>query len=454
MVMTPPDAPAGTPALELGPRAYAEGSLLVLPPAVVLNAAIESHRNLRLVMRNPATGGVLVVVLRSGHPTMVFSPGDGRSLAELLVAAGRLDGGALHTLIEQRPREALSLQGLVIEHTDIEREEVQQFLDYQARQRLLDALAWRDGTFHIEECAGGEETTFSLGVPSVASLLARAEARAVRLPVLLALLPSTIDNVTVRRRRLPRGTLDRIRALVLAETAERLPLRDLLPRLLVDDDIALEAVLALADRGDVALEPRARLVGAGSDAGHDLHAEGIVREISTLVRGVHAGEPSPSLWFVLIAPSYETAAAIVRALGETSGGSLFGSPESGTVCRALVRPSPGVAVSWLAVHPRALNGGALFGVMGRCDGVVLVRAAAGAPTSEQFDELLRRLLAALPRPGTRPPVLGLDLGARWREWDDRVDAALGLPDGAGTRGAGVAVALLEGMLAAARSWRV
>lgn len=430
---------------------FVSGSLGLLSPGIVLGAAIESRRDVRLVLRKPDSGGVVAVVLRAGRPVMVFSPGDGRSLAELLVASGRIDRAAVRRLADERPRAALSLQTLVREHTALQPEEVQALLDYQARQRLLDALVWRQGFFHLEDHAGAEATGFSLALPSLTTLVARAEERARRLPSLLGLLPSSQDNTTVRRKRMPRTLANRLEQRVLTATAERLPLPDLLVRLLVDDDIGLEAVLSLSERGELALEPRARLVADAEHESCDLSIAELVREILAIVRGRRTAESDSALWLVVSGPRYELAAEVVSALGAERSAEASGAAGAAGVCRALLRPAPGVTISWLAAQPEALNSGALFGVMGRCDGVIVVRDRSDGDAIESVDVVLRRLLAALPRLDARPPVLGLDVGRGWHAWSEAVDASLLVPELSPAPGGGLSASLLEGMLAAARS---
>ncbi len=152
-------------------------------------------------MRNPASGGLVVVVFAHGEPTMVFLPGDGRSVGELLLAAGVIDEPTLAMLVQERPASGSSLEDLVRERTSLTRSEVQRFLDFQARMRMLDALVWEEGFFELEEYRGGGEVSFSLHLPTLTSLLVRARARVEALPRLIDRLPASPGNTLVRRRR-------------------------------------------------------------------------------------------------------------------------------------------------------------------------------------------------------------------------------------------------------------
>jgi hypothetical protein len=428
----------------------ASGSLRVLSPAILFEAVQHARADLRLVMREPGSGSVAVVVFSQGEPAMVFSPGDGRSVGELLLAAGTIDHDALAALVSERQQGATPLERLVLEQTTLTRAEVQRVLDYQARMRLLDALTWRDGFFEIEEYRGGAENAFRLILPNLASLVLRADARAEALPNLMARLPASPALTLVRRRRgaeRPGGTLE---ASIFEALAEPCLLHQLIARLLVDDDLVIHAVLAMAAQKLLVLEARASLVAPDdSSAEDDPRCASLARQVLETARGAAAAEGLAALWVVVVAAAPEDAMWLVTRIGGEPGVVMVGGgsgPSTGLASRTL-RMDDHARLCLLAVRPESLSRGALEGVLARCDGVVLVRTG-DDPEEEARLQQMRRL-ASGPGFGWQPLTLGLELGAGLRPWSEFPDAVLGVPEWR-ERGAGwLAERFLEGLLAAA-----
>jgi hypothetical protein len=427
------------------------GSFRLLPPAVVLSAAASAGRDLRLVMRNPENGGLIVVVFRRGEPTMVFFPGDGRSLADLLVRAGIVERNVVRQLVEERPKAAPSLHKLVIQRTGLAPAVVQRFLNYQARQRLLDVLVWRDGFFQLEDYPSGEETEFSLELPSLPSLADRAESRSAALPALLAALPASPANVSIRRRRRVPPPSDPFERRLFEELREAVTLPTLLARTLIDDDLVIDAVLRLASENSVALQPLVKLVEVGgADATCDLRSEELVREIYASLRGGGEEPATVPLWLVVVSADYAVACDLVERLGPGQTDRSQAGPFASGVCRSTVRPSSACRVTLLAVRAEALTRGALYGVLGRCDGVVLLRSGTDGEEMNRLQQLHRTLAAIGTSRTWSFPVLGLELGAGLRRWDELPDAVVGLPDPERLDASGTLAAILEGVLAAVR----
>lgn len=427
----------------------ASGSLRVFPPGVLFEAATRAPSSLRLVLRRPSTGGLLVAIFNHGRPAMIFTPADGRSLADLLAASGAVDRETLDRLANARTGSRGPLHKLVIANTKLDVSAVQRFLDFQARQRLLDVLVWEDGFFEIEEYAGVEEDEFTLALPSIGSLIARAENRSGRLPGLLASLPDTPSNTLVRRRRGFAGAANLLEDRVLRVLRQPQLITNLTAQLLVDDDILIEAVLSLAGRDAVRLEPRARLVEpAPSEAGQDLRAEGLVKDILMQSRGEAAGQQAATLWLVVASASFDLARSLVERL--RSGGDGFHIHDRNGITSLTLHPSADTSVCLLAVKSRALTRGALEGVMGRCDGLLLVRESDDAVETELLSGSLEELLSVRGRDKWRPAVLGVDCGARLRQWQEpSPDAMLGVPDSASMSSQVLLLSLLEGVMAAA-----
>jgi len=433
---------------QLASAGRVSGSLRVFPPGVLFEAATRLPVCVRLVMRQPTSGGLFVAVFRGGQPAMVFSPADGRSLADLLAAAGAVDRDTLDRLAQARSEIAGPLHRLVIANTRLEVDTVQRFLDFQARQRLLDALVWTDGYFELEEYRAAAETEFTLALPSIAALQARAEARRDRLPGLLARLPAAPRNTLVHRRRGGAGAASVLEDRVLQGLRHPRLLDGLVARTLVDDDLLVEAVLALADRDAVRLEPRARLVETPApESGDDLRADGLVRDILASLRGgVRDGAPA-TLWLVVCGATFATARALVGRLGDPERPGPEG--ERNGITSVTLHPTPGSGVCLHAVEPAALTRGVLDGVMGRCEGVLLVRDCDDPDATARLQRACEELLAVRREDGWRPAVLGVERGVGLRTWPGPApDAVLTLPDPGSMGRWAILGAVLEGVLAA------
>jgi hypothetical protein len=405
------------------------GSLAVLTPPVLFEAIARARADLRLVMREPRTGGVVVVVFNQGEPTMVFSPGDGRSVGELLLAAGHIDHATLTTWVQERPQTPASLARQVREKTSLEPGEVQRLLDFQARVRMLDALVWREGFFELQDYRGGNETAFRLELPNLASLVVRAEARGAALPRLLGRLPATPVNTVARRRRGGQRPAEGLEAGIFAALDEPLLIPPLVARLLVDDDLIIDSALRLADRTVLVLQPRVELTAEeGDEVAVDPRLATLLRQVLDRYRGAGAGQGVAALWVVLVSASPNDAADLVTHLGGEPGEVMLPGDtvaRTGFASRTL-RLAADARLRLLALRPDNLSRGALEGVLARCDAVALVRvglgrrgpATAGAGSSGRG--VGRRLAAA-------------HVGGEWRE-----------------REAGwIVERLLEGLLAAA-----
>jgi len=261
------------------------GSLALLPPLPLLEAAERNGQDCRLTMRDPSGGNLLIVLFREGRPTMVFSPGDGRSLGELLLDAGVIDRTVLTELLQSRAVARGPLERLLRQRTGLGDEELQRFFDFQARARLLEALAWRAGSFELERYTGDDESEFRLQLPSFAALAMRAQARAAALAQLRPELPAPPEHLVVRRQAAAVTPEGEIEAAVLAALTQPRLFPQLVARLLVDDDLVLQAVVRLSHAGGVALQARAAAVlgaseapgGAGSFSGELL--KGVVRRL-------------------------------------------------------------------------------------------------------------------------------------------------------------------------------
>jgi len=424
----------------------ASGSLSVLSPLALLQGARASRRDLRLVLRHARSGAVVVVVFRAGEPTMVFSPGDGRSLAELLVTAGLLDRQAVDGLLQARVGANLSLQRLLLERTNLSYVDVQQFFDFQGRQRLLDALAWEDGFFQLEEYSGGEETGYCLALPSFESLAVRAAARQEALPALLAALPAAPGRTLVRRRRGALRPLDSWEREVFEAVERPMLLPQLVARLLVDDDLVLGAVLRLAERRQLALEAVAAAVGGG-EAAVSYETRVLFQDVAAAVRQ-RRGAPATDLWVLVLSARLDTAPRLVAALGGNHHSGCLGDEQSCPVARGVVIVGERERLVLVAARPDALSRGALEGLLGRCDAVALVREVGSEEEGLGLSRLRERVLAAARH--WRPVVLGVDLGAGTGPWVDPPDAVIGLPRYAETPAARLVEHLLSGILAAAK----
>lgn len=423
----------------------ASGSLSVLSPLALLQAARAARRDLRLVLRQGKSGAVAVVVFRAGEPTMVFSPGDGRSVAELLVAAGLLDRQEVESLVRARVGASPSLQRFLLERTKLSYVDVQRFLDFQGRQRLLDALVWEEGFFQLEEYSGGDETGFSLALPSFESLAVRAATRQRVLPGLLAALPAPPARTLVRRRRGAPRPLDAWEREVFEAIQRPMLVSQLMARLLVDDDLVLAAVMSMAERRQVVLEAVAAAVSCREPAA-SYEAKVLFRDVAVAVRQRSASECN-DLWMLVLSARLGTAPRLVTVMV----GPHAGCPEDGrscTVARGVVILGERERLCLVAARPDALSRGALEGLMGRCDAVALVREEGSEEECRGLLRLWERVLAATRR--WRPVVVGVELDAGARPWEDSPDAVVALPRFAEMPPARVVEHLLCGVLAAAK----
>jgi len=420
----------------------ATGSLAVLPPVVLFQAAQRTGGDLRLVVRAPAASGVAVVVFRGGQPTMVFLPGDGRSLGELMLATGDIDIATLDALVEGRARTAAGLEELLLERTKVPVERIRRLLDFQGRQRLLEVLSWREGFFELQDYRGGGETAFHLELPGTDSLAYRAEARSRALPGLLERLPATPANTLVRRRRGGEKPQDQLGREIVTHLDEPLLLGQLVARMLVDDDLLIDRVLRLAEAKTVALQPRAALAALpGRAPGPDPRLAAVLREAVARTRGQAAAAGTVTLSVVVIAAAADGARFVVR-LGAADGA----AGASTGVASRMVDLGDGARVCLLAIRPEALSRGALEGVLARLDALVLLRCSSDAAELERLQQL-----RAVVRAGSGERALltvGIDLGSALRDWGEYPDAVLGLSDWDARPAGWLVERLVEALLAA------
>lgn len=414
---------AASPAVLPGAR----GSLEVLSVAALIGAAQASGRDLRLVARAPGTGGVVVIVFRLGTVAMVFSPGDGRSLGELLLSAGFISFAALNELLEERPRARTSLEALVMERTGLEVATIRRFLDFQARLRLLEALSWRTGSFELHEYVGGGETSFRVEIPALSSLNLRAQRRRQDLDRLLPLLPAEPRNLIVRRKRGARvAVVSSLESEILAALGQPLLFSQLEARLLVDDDLILEALLRLAAARLVALEPRARLAGPWPPpTAHDPYLAALVEETLSRLRGTPGPFPQDALWLLVLSVDHHLAHDLVHRLGGSSP--VAAATGEGSTGLAALQVQLGLSSRLCLQSARlaALLRGTRDALLSRCDALILLRAGESAEEEERLEDL--RQLAVPGDSGRRPLVIGVDLGSRLRSWRVFPDVVVGVP---------------------------
>lgn len=402
-------------------------------------------------MRQPATGGVAVVVFRRGEPTMVFMPGDGRSLGELLVAAGTVDLATLDGLVQGRVQGGLSLERLLQERTNLEPEQVGRFFDFQARARLLDVLTWREGFFELQEYRGGGETAFSLVLPGVESLVQRADARSRVMPDLLHRLPAAPANVVVRRRRGGSVPSDQLAGKVLAELAEPLLITQLVARLLVDDDLVIDTVLRLVEGKAVTIRPRVALAPSPrAGAALDPRLGVVLREVLAGIReGTVQTAPATLTVVVLAATSADSVRFVTRLSGESAPLSDGGDGSLPTgLARRVIDCGDDAHLALLAIRPEALTRGALEGVLSRFDALILLRTGEDPGEADRLQHL-----RAVARVGAsrKPVTLAIELGSAFRPWDDYPDAMLGIADWETQPPSWLAERVVEGLLAAMRA---
>lgn len=394
------------------------GSLSLLPPLLLLEAAERNGQDCRLTLKDPFAGNLLIVLFRGGRPTMVFSPGDGRSLGELLLDAGRIDHAVLTALLQSRAVERGPLERLLRERTGLGDEELQRFFDFQARARLLEALAWRAGSFELERYTADDEDEFRLRLPSFAALAMRAQARASALAELLPTLPAPPEHTLVHRRRAAITPADDIQAAVLSALGQPRLLPQLVARLLDDDDLVLQAVVALAQAGGVALQPRIAAVGGDAElpGGSGCYLGELLKSVVRRLRGGDAAGDS-ALWVLVVGEGSGQATEVVTRLG----GSAIREPINGTlpsmtVARARARVAPDALLSAVAVEPESLSRGAIDPMLSRFDVLCAVRSEGATP---RLDALLEKI-----PPAGGPLLVGLDLGGRSRPWPARLGGVL------------------------------
>jgi len=409
--------------------AEARGSLEVLPLHALIAAAQECGRDLRLVARAPGTGGVLVVVFRRGTMAMAFSPGDGRSLGELLLGAGLISRDALTALLEERQQARTSLEQLVLERTGLEVVTIRRFLDFQARMRLLEALSWRMGSFELQEYPGRGETAFQVGLPPLHTLKVRAERRRQDLDRLLPLLPAEPRNLVVRRRRGIRvPAVNPLESDILATLQQPLLFPQLEARLLVDDDLVLDSLLRLSAARLVALEPRVRVaagLGRALAAGQDPYLAALVEETLSSLRRTPGPFPQDALWLLVVAADAQLAQTLVLNMAGHESETV--SPVEGSTGLAAVQVKLGMTsrLCMQSARLETLLRGTREAMVSRCDAVVMLRQG----ESEEEEERLEALRALVARSGRRrrPLMIGVDLGARLRSWREFPDAVVGVP---------------------------
>jgi len=426
----------------------ASGSLSVLPPAVLFDAARRAGADLKLVLRQPVSGSVAVVVFRAGTPTMVFLPGDGRSLGELLLAAGDIDMTTLDALVQGRVQASASLENLLHERPKVPAARVRQLLDFQARARLLEVLAWREGFFELQNYSGGGETAFNLELPSLDALLVRARAREVDLPGLLLALPAPPELTLVRRKRGGPKAADSLGLAVMDALGEPRLIPQVVARLLVDDDLVIGAVSRLAAARAVTLHPRAALARAADEGGSfDPRLASVVREVLARTRSGAPAAGQATLTAVVVSANAADGVRFVERLAGGAGGSTVDeapAAPTGMAAKA-VSVGDGVRLSLLAIRPEALSRGALEGILSRFDALLLLRRG------EEPAELDRlHYLRSVARGGSlhEPLTVGIDLGARLRDWREFPDAVVGLLDWEERRAEWLVERLVEALLAA------
>lgn len=410
----------------LGARTAARGRIDVLSLGTLIEAAQSSGRDLRLVARAPESGGMVVIVFRQGHPTMVFAPGDSRSLGELLVASGAMSLATLTELLRERQNVTTSLEELVLERTGLDTGLIRGLLSFQARVRLLEALSWSSGSFELEECDGGGEAGFHLDLPPVNSLAVRAGRRRSNLDRILPLLPGKPLHLVVRRRR-GGGRVeaaDPLEERILAALGQPLVYPQLEARLLVDDDLLLEALLRLAVARVVALEPRVRLAEeSAAMATPDPFLASLVQETLGQLRSDDQSSTNDALWLLVLANDALDAERFVHKLG--GAGAPFPGDEGGRTGLATVQVQLGrsAGVCLQSARLESMLRGTRNAILSRCDAILLVRRGDCPEEEARLEEIRALAVAAAP---ARRPFLGIDLDAGLRSWRTFPDAVVGL----------------------------
>lgn len=417
------------------------GSLSLMPPLLLLETAERHGLDCRLTLRDPGGGGVLIVLFRGGRPTMVFAPGDGRSLGELLLAAGVIDRALLSELLSIRAAERGSLERLLRERASLKVEDLQSYFDFQARARILEALTWRTGSFELERYLGDEESEFRLQLPSFEILALRAQARAATLAELLPRLPAPPEHLVVRGRPGGGPLTDSVQAAVLEALDEPLLVPQLVARLRFDDDLVLRAVVELEQLRRVVVKPRVAIVPEPSSIREvsTSSAGELLRAVLHRIRGAD-GLSDSALWVLVVGEQRGQARELVTRLGGladegTSGGDLPAT----TVARARVRIARDASLCAVAVEPESLSRGAMGPLLARFDVVCVVR---GEAESHRLETLVEELAGG-------QLLVGVEVGRRGRPWPGAIRATLAVPNLASWSPSALAGLLIELMHGAA-----
>jgi hypothetical protein len=219
-------------------------------------------------------------------------------------------------------------------------------------------------------------------------------------------------------------------------------------RVLADDDLVLGAVLRMAERRQVVLEPRAALARPSERVdGHE--ARLLIRDVAEMLHGSSA-PAVPDIWILVLSAGAGTATRLVGAFGGEQTVNMMGD-ETGApsgVSSTMVSVGSAGRLCLVAARPDALSRGALEGLLGRCDAIALVREGASPGEGDRLTVLRDRVLAGVGP--WRPLVVGVELGASLRPWDQYPDAVVGLPGPEGLSPAKLVEHLLNGLLAASK----
>ena len=204
------------------PKAWAQGSLRIIPPGDLLALAARRKLTGRLVLFSASTPRRIVAVhLDAGRPVLAVGTG-------LHGARGPVED------------------------------------TYRARQAVLEALGWSVGSFRLEAMARAlPEGTEAQDLGTADNLLLAARERARQWPGMLRRLPGPWDEIVVHPAGIRELPQDPVGQAILQVLDQPRPLPELGPRCGVDEHMVLAAVLALAADGMV------RLASAGTLPGLD-----------------------------------------------------------------------------------------------------------------------------------------------------------------------------------------
>lgn len=188
---------------------WAQGSLRLLTPPELLELLGRRRFSGRLTLISTAPRQVVALLIEGGRPRLVLGSGVD---ADAAGAAGR----------------------------------------HRARQVLLEALAWRVGTFRVDVEPGHRDLP-AQPLGEIDELLAAASERERIWPRLLARLPAPVDEVMVAPRAGEHGADGPVQAAVLAAVSAPRRLREIPDSCGIDDHVAIAAVLALAETGAILL---------------------------------------------------------------------------------------------------------------------------------------------------------------------------------------------------------